>query len=416
MFTKFSRGRSVRSVLLFTLISVSFSFTYLYPLDLTGNLRTSYYGLEGREPGGAKARNNLLYQSISLRATELGLQGLSLGANFRFRGDASDNLEGGGAARFYSLYLDIMDVLPAGLALRAGRQFLYNGVGTGHLDGLKSQIEPLPWLLLTGWVGTQARYGAEAKVASWNEAAMWGGRLLVKEKGGSRVGVSFGQRKRGGNLERKLLGFDVNSPRLRWADVYFKADIDLELDKLRNATLRVNPRIGGPLRLDIEYSRRSPTLSASSFFTIIEYEGYDEVRILPTYTMKNGLWMGGEYSYVRYRDDDTHRARGGVSWQGIGGGLLYRQGYAGGRFGGYASMRKDLPHEVEGLIQFDYVKFNLVEGGSLRAESLVAIFRLTKRMAGGSHFVIELQEGRNPAFESDFRVFARIDYRFNLRR
>ena len=119
---------------------------------------------------------------------------------------------------------------------------------------------------------------------------------------------------------------------------------------------------------------------------------------------------------MRYINDHTHRLRGGVSWNGLSGGLLYRQGYAGGRFGGYASLRKDLPHDTEGLIQFDYAKFNLVEGASLRSESLVAIFRITKRFARGTRFMVEFQEGRNPAFESDSRVFAKLDYRFHFRR
>ena len=391
-------------------------FGNLFPFDLKGNLTTAYYGLEGREIGGSEDRRNLFYQYISLRSSEIGTEALSFGANFRFRGDASDGSSDENRTHFYSLYFDVGKVLPAGLRFRLGRQFLYSGVGTGHLDGLNTRIDPFPWLALTAWAGTQVRYKPEPEVTPWDEAAMWGGRVLIRQKGGTRAGVSFAHRKRGGELERRLLGFDMSTPALPWSNVYFKLDMDLELDRLRNTTLRVNPRLEGPLLLDLEYSRRSPSFRANSFFGIINYKAYDEIRVLPVYRLENGVRLEGEYSYVRYKENNTHRVRGGLSWEQFSGGLLYRDGYAGGRLGMYARVAGDLPMEMEGLFRLDYAKYNLVEGGSLDSESLVAIFRITRNLADRADFSVELQEGRNPAFDSDFRVFAKLTYRFQLRR
>jgi hypothetical protein len=386
------------------------SVTELHASDFSGNFSTFYYGLEGRNVSGSVNRDNLFFQYASLRAADLGVDGLSLASSFRFRGDASDDAEDEGHTRIYSLYLD------AGLDLRLGRQFLYSGVGTGLLDGAKARLQPVSWLAFSAWAGTQVRYLAEPEVASWNEAAMWGGRILLSDKSGTRVGAGFLRRMRGGELERKLLGFDLATPEIPWADVYARLDVDLELDRLHNATVRVNPRYGGPFAIDLEYSRRLPSIPANSFFNFIDFKGYDEVRILPVYRLKNGVSVDGEYAYVHYHDGNTHRIRGGLSWEQLKAGLLYRTGYAGGRLGMYASVTGDLPMGMEGLFQLDYAKFNLVDGESLDSESLVAVFRITRDLAQSSSFAIELQEGRNPAFDSDFRVLARYNYRFRIKR
>jgi hypothetical protein len=71
---------------------------------------------------------------------------------------------------------------------------------------------------------------------------------------------------------------------------------------------------------------------------------------------------------------------------------------------------------VETFLQLDYARFALEEGESLESESLMAILRLAKPFAQGAKFVIELQEGVNPALDSDFRMFARIEYNFRVRR
>jgi len=405
--------RSAITVLLTLLLFLSFD--TLLAFDLTGTLRTSYYGLEGRDADGSEDRMNLFYESISLKGRDLGTQALSFGANVRFRGDASGSSEDDINTRFYSLYLNVSDDLPAGVDLRLGRQLLYSGVGTGHMDGVRARIDPASWISLTGWAGTQVRYGAEAEVASWDEASMLGARAVFEADNGSRLGLGFAKRKRGGVLERKLFGVDVTSPAAPWFDIYLKLDVDLEQDELKDATVRLYPRIEGPLDVDFEYSRRTPNVLPTSFFSIVEYEGYDEVRIIPVYRLDEDLRIVGEYAFVKYEDDNTHRLRGGVNWRNIEGGMVYRQGYAGGKLGAYGSVRGKMPFEMEGTFRLDYAKFNLVDGESLRLESMVAIMRLTRRMTRDSNFVIELQQGRNPVFDSDFRVFLRLNYRFHLR-
>jgi hypothetical protein len=387
----------------------------LYALDLTGNLRTQYYGFERLVPGGAQEENNLFFQSVSLRARDLGWEPLSLVTNLRVRGDASGNLEDGDT-KIYSLYTELNDVLPAQFSMRLGRQFLYEGVGTGHFDGAKADVSPLPWLTLTGWAGTQVRWGAETTVAPWNEASHYGGRLLFDVREGTKAGLSYMRRMRDGRLERKILGADASSTALGWADVYFKAAVDLALEELRDAVVRVNPKLQGPLSLDLEYSRRTPRLAAGSFFTIIDAMPYHEVRVLPVYRLRNGVALSGEYGLVKYEGETTHRFRGGASWEGIAGGLHFREGYAGGRLGVYGSVRQDLPYDIEGLFQLDYAKYSLEEGESLESESLMAIARFMKPFARGANFVIELQEGVNPALDSDFRIYARIDYSFRIKR
>jgi hypothetical protein len=217
-------------------------------------------------------------------------------------------------------------------------------------------------------------------------------------------------------MERSLLGFDVTSSELHWLDLYVKLDWDLELDELRNTTVRGRPRMDGPLRLDLEYSRRAPTVRAGSIFGVINYRGYDEIRVLPTYALTGGLFLTGEYGYVRYESDNTHRVRGGMAYRGTAAGLDYRTGYAGGRLGVYGSVHGELYENLEGLFQLDYAKYSLIEGASLDDESLVAVVRLTRLLPAGLRTEVEAQIGRNPVFDSDFRIFAKIDYRFNIRR
>lgn len=406
--------RFLRVSLFLVMIPLAFS-RFLYSFDLSGSLRTSYYGLERLLPAGNEERNNLFYQSVSLRARGLGVKNLTLVTNLRFRGDASGNLENGDT-HIYSLYAELNDILPGHAGMRVGRQFLYEGVGTGHLDGARAEVELLPRISLTGWAGTQVRYGAETTVASWNEASLWGGRLLVDVGKGTTAGLSYMRRMRSGSLERKILGGDASSSALGWAELYVKVAMDIELEQLRDAVIRATSKIEGPFGLDLEYSRRAPRIASSSFFNIIEAGKYDEVRLLPSYRAARGVMLSGEYGFVKYEGESTHRLRGGVSWQGFSGGLHFRQGYAGGRFGAYGSLRKDLPHDVEAYVSLDYARFALEDGESLESESFMAILSVAKRLREGARFVVDVQEGVNPAFDSDFRVLTRLEYNFRVRR
>ncbi len=388
----------------------------VHALELSGNLRLSYYGFETFDGAGTLVNQNLFYPYVFLRGSDTGIDGLGFAANFRFRGDASGNLESDRNSRVYSLYTDVRDRLPLGVSLRFGRQFLYEGVGTGHLDGLKMDVGPVSWLRIAGWAGTQVRWSAPAEAAPWNESRMYGGRVVALPTEKTQASVGFTRRNRDRELERKLLGFDLTSSELRWIDIYFKLDWDLELDELRNTTVRGRPMLEGPFQIDLEYARRAPTVRAGSIFGIINYRGYDEVRVLPTYALAGGVLLTGEYGYVRYESDNTHRLRGGMAYRGTAAGLDYRTGYAGGRVGVYGSVHGELLENLDGLFQLDYAKYSLIEGASLDDESLVAVLRLTRFLPGGFRSEVEAQIGRNPVFDTDFRMFARLDYRFGIRK
>jgi hypothetical protein len=237
------------------------------------------------------------YETIELRADEIGHPGFSL----HFQGWAGlDLAEIHFDQRFVAdptyLYLQFKD---RGLDFRVGRQLLFSGVTRGlHLDGAYAAyeteahlgIEAHGGLVVSPYRGPEwyreqpGDLGYDDFGASFSDLRREGdyaagGRVFYRVSGRASAGISVLHVTELDEVDRQLLGADLDVTPVRWLGVSGDAAIDLHASALREANLALDVMPLDLLSVSAEYRHADPTLylSQMSIFSVFSDEEYDSV-------------------------------------------------------------------------------------------------------------------------------------------
>jgi len=237
------------------------------------------------------------YQTIELRADELGHPGFSL----HFQGWAGlDLAEVHFDQRFVAdptyLYLQFRDY---GLDFRVGRQMLFSGVTRGlHIDGAYAAyetpihlgIEAHGGLVVSPYRGPQwyreqpdglgnDEFGAG--FSDWQREGEYaaGGRVFYRVSGKASAGISALHVTELDEVDRQLLGADLDVTPVRWLGVSGDAAFDLHAARLQEANLALDVMPLEVLSVSAEYRHADPTLYLShmSIFSVFSNEAYDSL-------------------------------------------------------------------------------------------------------------------------------------------
>jgi hypothetical protein len=237
------------------------------------------------------------YETVNLRADELGVKGLSV----QFEGWAGVDL----ADQYFDrravadptyLFVQYRD---HGAELRLGRQLAYTGVTRGlHFDGLYAAyetpanlgVEVLGGLVVSpdlgpDWYRDQPTspgyddYGAG--FSDWDRQGDYavGGRVFYRLAGRVAVGVSVLEVTELEETDRRLLGVDLDFTPLSWLAATGNAALDLVASRLQEANLAIDVNPIRQLTLSADYRHADPTLYLShmSIFSVFSTEEYDAV-------------------------------------------------------------------------------------------------------------------------------------------
>jgi hypothetical protein len=270
------------------------------------------------------------YETVTLRADELGVKGISI----QFQGWAGVDL----ADVYFDrrvvadptyLYVQYRD---HGADLRLGRQHVYTGATRGlHLDGLYAAyetpahvgLEVLGGLVVSPDLGPDwyrdppASAGYDdygAGYSDWDREGDYavGGRLFYRLAGRVSAGVSVLEVTELDEIDRQLLGVDIDFTPLSWFGATANAALDLTVSRLQEANLALDFTPIRALTLSTDYRHADPTLFLShmSIFSVFSTEEYDAVggavRIRPIDWLQ--LYAGYHhrfYSYIEERGAAT---------------------------------------------------------------------------------------------------------------
>ena len=237
------------------------------------------------------------YETIELRADELGHPGFSL----HFQGWAGlDLAEIHFEQRFVAdptyLYLQFKD---HGLDFRVGRQMLFSGVTRGlHIDGAYAAyetpihlgLEAHGGLVVSPYRGPQwyreqpGGLGYDdfgAGFSDWQREGEYaaGGRVFYRVSGKASAGISVLHVTELDEVDRQLLGADLDVTPVRWLGFSGDAAFDLHAAQLQEANLAVDVMPIDLLQVSAEYRHADPTLYLShmSIFSVFSNEAYDSV-------------------------------------------------------------------------------------------------------------------------------------------
>lgn len=396
------------------------------------------------------------YETIELRADEIGHKGLSI----HFQGWAGLDL----ADIYFDqrivadptyLYLQFRDY---GADIKIGRQMVYSGATRGlHLDGIYASYESPIHLGIEahGGLVVSPYRGPEwyreqpgnlsyddfgAGFSDWEREGDYavGGRVFYRLAGKVSAGVSVLHVTEFDEVDRQLFGVDLDMTPLKWFGATGNATMDIMSTKLQEANLGMDFYPHETVSISADYRHADPTLYLShlSIFSVFSMEEYDAVggviRLKPLGWLQfHAGYHHRFYSYVKEEFDDlgdsTYGADTDTGYD-IDAGAIIKYGAKGAgmvlldynRLGedeqGIHALRLGtiIPMGVEGLrtsvnVYLDFYDEEINDSDLGFMADLGLFYGNRKIEAGGS-----VAAGLTPYAESEVRGMLKLNYNFDV--
>ncbi|MEE9554773.1 MAG: hypothetical protein V3W18_10790, partial [candidate division Zixibacteria bacterium] len=294
---------------------------------------------------------------------------------------------------------------------RAGRQFVYEGLGGFTLDGGKLRVKIGKRFSATAYGGTipGPSFFTYNQVNRWDRRNAIGGRVNVKATEAFAFNISFLQKNQNDILDSRLMGFDYLCKRERFTH---RLRFDYDLYNKRPRYISFSPRYnysqGHSIR--IEYSYRKASFGANSIFSVIKPNPVHQVRTNGTFKIDEALFGLGTISYTKYSDNSNLSLRVGGSLNGHSGGIVYSNGYGGSKIGFFGNLRRSLNDDLKLYANIDMynikLETDLEESETLVAAAFGGRYSITKQINAR----VEVQVRTNPLYDYDTRGYLRLDY------
>lgn len=368
-------------------------------VKISGSLQSSLYTFETP----AAVQQGSFYQSLRLRVAPQNYSRLYLSSYLRVAKLGNRTW----AEKVYNLYADWKSSNQR-FQLRAGRQFLYQGVINGTMDGLLLSANPARNLTVKFFAGLEAPLSREFKAAD-TDSNVLGGYLSYRFSGAAKIDFSYFQKKRPEGIVWQIGGAAL-SGRFR-ENFYYQAQIDhnLKTEQLQGMRYRLN-YLRGPWSLSGEFNFQRPRIYEDSYFRVFQLQAYNQIRGEVSYQLSK-VRFGVQYIFTDYEFDQGNQAVLTIAnrWGVVG--LVLQEGYAGNNAGVYGQVRYAILPELTVNLYSSYYNF---ERFATRIDEDATAF------SGGFEFrpvdflslSAEVQESINSFYSDDFRGLFRINYFF----
>ncbi|RMF62108.1 MAG: hypothetical protein D6748_00135 [Calditrichaeota bacterium] len=361
------------------------------------SLSSSIYALETPE---AVQRGDY-YQGVQLRLYPFSNRQIYFNTYFRLAKLGSSAWE----EKFYNSYIH-WNSQDKRWRVRVGRQFLFQGVVNGTMDGVTFTGNISPKLKFTVVGGVEAPYQREFRVVN-TDSAFWGGVLNFKPTRNHRIQFSYINRTRNNESIWNLLGLTFTG-RYRSNWIYlFQLEHNLQSGKLQGVRSRVTYN-QDKWSLSGEINSQKPRVFEDSFFRIFVLNPFVQLRTAATYEF-NTIQLGVQYLFTKYEEDQTNQiiATVGKRWGVIG--VIYQNGFAGDNIGLYGDVRYPLRPWLSIKLKssyYNYQRHAVLVGEEATAFSAGVILRPYPSLSVHA----EVQQGINSFYKNDFRGLFRVQY------
>ncbi len=317
--------------------------------------------------------------------------------------------------RFYNLYLNIK--LNRSFQFRLGRQFLYNGVLNGTVDGLLLQGRAASWVKFKLLAGTRTPWDRKLEVTSWNEGAVLGGFADFAFTRNHSLQLSYLRQSRRTNGATRVsweqFGTTLTGYLFRQKLNYFgRLDYNLQSQNYQQIRFRLT-YLGRKLTASAEYNSQRPRIWEDSFFNIFEINAFNQARLAATYRW-NQMDLGLQYLYTTYKDGTDNRIIGTLGTRYGTFGVVYQSGIGESKnLGLYGDLRFNLLPNLTARLFGNYYNFeraytNITEDAIGYSAGLS--YRLNR------NFLLrgDVQQMTNSYYNHDWRGLFHLTYLFGI--
>lgn len=384
-------------VFLFILMGASYA-----QVKFSGSYRGSAYLFEDLN----NETQTDFYNNFRFRLGSKKNPGLYLNTYFRLvrRGASSDWDD-----RFYNLYLH-WKLADQPVYFNLGRQFLYNGVINGTVDGVLMALKPSDKSVIKLVAGVQAPYLREFKTTKWNEGNAVGGYFSYKFSQILNANISYYQVFKNDVRIWQLTGAAFNG--IIVPDFYYQAQLDYNINDEKMQTIRARlTYYYNKWSFSGEYNSQKPRIYEDSYFRIFEVETFNQIRSAVTYQLSK-IQLGLQYLFTSYDEGESTNQiilTTGNRWGLIG--LLYQSGFGGDNFGLYGDIRYEFIPKLTAKLYGSYYNYQL-HTTEITQDASAFSAGLIYHPIRPLGLWAEVQQSANPVYKNDVRGLFRVEYNF----
>jgi hypothetical protein len=349
-------------------------------------------------------------EGLRLGIRDAYIPGLSIFARGRVASDLSHKFSTDPDLRVFGAYLEYTTPT-RWLTARAGRQFVFAGLGGITMDGAKIDLLHKSGIGLTGYVGSTPgpTFFDLDEINSWKKSNAFGGRLKYSGLHHWLMGASFQQRNFNDNLDSRLGGLDVTYSD-RMCSIFGRGDYDFFFKKLQLIDIR--PTIRTPMGhyLGLEYMYHRPSLPLHSMFSVFDSRPYHQARVSPTIKIMPDLFGIGSFVYTRFKNDNNYRFSIGASYQGQSAGFIFSDGYGGRQVGGFGYLTYNLTKMFELYLHGDIFDYKVDKDEDAYTHSLATALGTNITIVKNFQARAEVQLLSNRDYKYDSRFYLRLEY------
>jgi hypothetical protein len=389
------------------LISLFFIFTLTCFLNaqvkFSGMTQSSIYAWENSD----ETQLVDYYQHINARVSLESYRDLYFKTYFQFgrNGDPAEWNE-----KVYNAYINFLAPCRKWDA-RLGRQFVYNGVMNGTVDGILLNVRPVKNVTVKLMAGVDAPMDRALELTQWDEGNALGAFGSYGISDAINIKASYYQKSRSSEVYWQVTGGALSGKILK--NLFYQADYEhnLKTSSYQAMRYRLNYFYNKWI-VFAEYNSQKPRIFEDSFFQIFEQTAFNQVRSGINYQVGN-YNIGLQDVYTMYEENESsNQVHATVSGSYGMIGILYQSGYAGDNLGVYGSIRYNLLKNLILNVRSSYYQYER-QTTAISEDATAISGGLTYKLSASWQVKAEIQERINSYYKNDVRGLFRIHYAFN---
>jgi hypothetical protein len=379
-------------------------------VELNGRVTSSFYGAE--RAGDNYWRSYIGFNSIATLWRDDRSRSLGFHTNLRWTGDLAANEPGTPQTYIYDFYFKLGGY-PSGSTIYAGRQFVYNSLGSSLIDGLRVRFRIVKSVSLDIFGGATVSQETPDKIQSIGNYSMFGSRIEYSRSRSFRLGLNWLTQKSYGSTSRNRAGIDAWKE-IRKIELYGRISYDLLNLDMAGAMGRVTAR-PDKWYLSAEFDWRKPSVDGNTLFGLIDADAYKGFRAEVTRVLWRDLRLLGQYHRELLNGDDAWRSVLGLRTTHFMIGWYHRGGYGGESNGITGQANINIRHNLE-LYGSASISRYLIQPETVdKIDAYSSSAGLVWRPGWTMQIRAEGQYLRNAVDKSDFRLFVQLAKNFAMK-
>ena len=380
--------------------------TSLSAFELSGNFSSQIYVYERNDSSHIRIYERLktdfnIWQSQHSKSLDFHLY-------LRYNTDLKNKLSGDPETYVYDTYF-ILKNIPPGTDLRIGRQFVYNTIGSGLVDGIRLKGSLSKNSNYDFYGGSLVNHLDPESIQSLANYGSYGSMISYRYKK-YRLAINWQLRYFDGGIASHLVGTDIS---LRQSKYYLlgKFVYNLENKRVGEILSRVSYNLNS-YYLSAEFQWREPHVRSNSLFSLIDFRSYKEFRFELHRRLGQRFRIISGLDINLYEGEDALGGKIGLSgnnWSLI---WVHRSGLGKNSNGINYFISMNLTRSLKAYHSGNFSRYKVQELQNDLNDSYMSIIGAELRLKKGFSIKSEFQYLRNGITKNDIRFNLNISKSF----